>query len=140
MLSVEVNIVALILATLLSVGIGFVWYAKQMFGGAWQKFVGLSDKQIQEGASTPMLIAPVLALFQAFVLTHALHYVQAFYPEWQLASIAILTSFWAWIGFTLPAVGMAYLFAQRRKKLLLIDACYQLVSLVGMGLVIAAFL
>lgn len=137
--TVDINIIALLLATAINMAVGYVWYSKRLFGAAWQKLVGLSDKQIEEGdQATPMAATVILAFLQAFILLHFVTYAAYFYPDYSNASVGFMTGMWAWLGFVLPAVGCAYLFARRRKKLLAIDTLYALVVLMINGILLAS--
>jgi hypothetical protein len=135
---VDINIVALLAATVVNMVVGYIWYSKAVFGSAWQKLVGLSDKDIREGDQvTPMVAMVVLAFVQAFILLHFVTYAGYFYADYSDVSVGLLTGGWAWIGFVLPAVAGNYLFARRRKKLLAIDSLYTLAVLLINGVILS---
>lgn len=128
---VDINPLAVLAAVAATMAVGFVWYGSALFGKTWQKLVGLSDKDIKESNTvTPLVTMLLLAVVEVFVLLHFVTYAQFFYPEYSRLSIGILTALWAWSGFVAPAMVGAYMFARRRKKLLAIDAGYQLVVIV----------
>jgi len=136
--TVDINIVALLAATAVNMVVGYIWYSKSVLGTAWQKLVGLSDKDIKNADQvTPMVAMVILAFLQAFVLLHFVTYAAYFYPDYSDVSVGLITGVWAWLGFVLPAVGGAYLFAQRRKKLLAIDTLYTLTVLGINGILLA---
>ncbi len=135
---VNVNIWALLAATAVNMGVGYVWYSKGVFGATWQKLVGLSDKDLKNASQTPMIAMTILAFIQAFVLLHFVTYAATFYPDYSDMSVGFITGVWAWVGFVLPGVGGAYLFAMRRKKLLAIDTLYTLTVLVINGILLAS--
>lgn len=137
MLEVELSILGLVLAVVSNMVIGFVWYAKPVFGATWQKLVGLSDKELAKDSTTPMVAAPILALVQAYVLSHVIAYSQFANPDYSDLTAGLSTGFWVWLGFVLPTMGVGYLFSRRRKKLLAIDVMYHLVALLVMGAVLA---
>lgn len=138
--SVDINWLAVLAATAVNMFVGFVWYAKPVFGALWQKLVGLTDKDIEKADKvTPMVAMVVLAFVQVFVLLHFVSYTAYFYPENSNLSVGLLTGAWAWLGFVLPALGGAYMFAQRRKKLLAIDTAYSLVVVLINGVILATW-
>lgn len=135
---VDINLVALLVAAFVNMFVGYIWYSKGVFGSAWQKLVGLSERDIREGDQvTPMVAMVVLAVVQAFILLHFVTYVAYFYPDYSAVSVGLLTGVWAWVGFVLPAVGGNYLFARRRKKLLAIDSLYTLTVLLINGVILS---
>ena len=128
---VVINYWAVVVAALAAMIIGSLWYAPFVFGKTWQKLVGLSDKQLKEADKvTPMVAMVVLAIVQAFVLVHLIAYAKYFYPTATDMSVGFLVAVWAWIGLVLPALGGSYFFAQRRKKLLILDSVNILITLV----------
>lgn len=138
--SVDVNVVALLVATAVNMFVGFVWYAKPVFGNVWQKLVGLSDKDMAKTDKvTPMVAMLVLAFVEMYVLLHFVTYAGFFYPDYTNVTIGLMTGFWVWVGFVLPAMGGSYLFAQRRKKLLAIDTLYHLVVLLANGVLLSVW-
>ena len=137
MTSVDVNIWAILLAVAANMVLGFLWYGAPLFGNAWMKMNGLTKKDTQSNSGLPMLAMFLLAILQAFVLRHFIVYSQAFYPTYSAVSVGFLTGLWAWLGIAAPVLGANYMFAQRRKKLLLIDAGYYLVTLPLMGIILA---
>lgn len=138
--NVDINLGALAAAVVVNMIVGFVWYGQMMFAKTWQKLVGLSDKDIAKADKvTPMVVMVVLALVEAFVLLHFVTYTAFFYPEYSEFSVGLITGAWAWVGFVLPALGGAYMFAQRRKKLLAIDSLYSFIVLVANGILLSVW-
>lgn len=135
---IEINVLALVASVAIYLGIGFVWYGP-LFGSMWMKLVGLSKEQTQKASATPLVAATVLGFIQAFVLRHFIVYASNYYPTYSDASVGLLTAIWAWVGLVLPALGTAYLFALRRKKLLAIDALYNFVALAAIGYLLATW-
>lgn len=134
---VDVSVIALLLATAVNMVVGSVWYGP-LFGKSWQRLVGLSDKDMAKADKvTPMVAMVLLAFVQAFVLLHFVSYAKFFYPEYTDVAVGVLTGAWAWLGLVLPALGGAYMFAQRRKKLLIVDTGYSLVVLLINGVLLS---
>ncbi len=132
--TVTINWMAVVVATAAAMIIGAVWYSKLLFGKIWQKKVNLSDKDMREGALPAYLGMLVLALLTAFVLAHFVSYAQAT-TVWE----GMVTGFWVWLGFVLPVLAGKVLFERRGKKLFLISAGNQLLALLVMGAILAAW-
>lgn len=139
-MAIDINFLALLAAVAINMAVGYIWYGPNLFGKTWQKLVGLSDKDIKQSDTvTPMVAMLLLAIVEVFVLLHFIKYTQFFYPEYGDLSIGILTGLWAWAGFVAPAMVGSYMFARRRKKLLAIDAGYQLVVIVLAAIVLSVW-
>ncbi len=138
--TVDVQWMALLVAVIINMVVGAIWYSPVMFGKAWQKFIGKTDKQLSETAKGAYIYAVVMALVQSFVLKHFVTYATVFYPSYSNLEIGLFTGAWIWIGFVATSVGLSYIFAARRKKLLLIDAGYHLVVLMINGALLATWI
>ena len=131
------NIWELIVASLLTFVIGFLWYGKFLFGASWQKLAGLSDDDIKKAN-----------MFLIFGLSFILNFIIAFFLSifteiaMMLGSNAIFGGLFAsflCISFVATTFGVNYLFARKPAKLYFIDIGYMIVSFFVMGLIIGAW-
>jgi hypothetical protein len=136
---VDVNILAVLIATAAAMAIGSLWYGP-LFGDKWMKLVKLNKKDAGKNWQKPMLTMLILALVQAFILSHFIVYSGYFYPDLNSIVLGAITGFWAFVGFALPAVLANNMFARRPNELSTIEVGNQLVTLVTMGVIIGAFL
>ena len=134
-MEVQVNGVGVLLATLSSMVVGSIWYSKATFGKTWMKLVGLTDEKMKEGGWLPMLGAIVRALLTAYVLAHVIFLSHTFFNNSFLED-ALMTGFWVYVGFVGSTMLMHDAFEQRRKKLSLINASHEFVTIMVMALVI----
>lgn len=134
-MEVEVNLWAVLLAAVTAMVIGFVWYAKPVFGSTWMKLIGMSEQKAKEASGIAMLWAVLSSLLTAYVLAHVIYLSNVFYEQDFLES-ALMTAVWVWLGFFLTTAVMHDGFEQRRKKLTAINAGNSLVTLLAMALVI----
>lgn len=132
---VSVNWLAIILATIAAMAVGYVWYGP-LFGEKWMKLVKLSKKQVEKDWKKPMLIMLLLAFVQAFILSHFIAYAGYFYPDMSGIGIGLITAFWALVGFTLNGTITTNMFSRRPDELTKIEAGNQLVTLLLMGVII----
>ncbi len=135
--TVDINVWAIVVAVVVNMVIGYIWYLPAFLGNEWMSLNKLTKKDTQNNRTMPMVAMLVLAILQAYVLRHFVVYVGAFYPTYSATSVGFLSGLWAWVGFVLPVMGASYMFSQRRKKLLAIDAGYYLVALPIMGIILA---
>lgn len=66
----KLNWWAVLLATVSSFVVGFLWYDKRAFGKAWMKLVGLSEKQINssKGMASTFTFTAIASLFSSITL------------------------------------------------------------------------
>jgi hypothetical protein len=134
-MEVQINWVAVLLATVASMAVGMVWYAKPVFGKMWMDLVKLSDKDQQKGAAMAIGQALVAGVLTAYILAHVTYISQSFFGVSYMES-ALNTAFWLWLGVCATTVVTNNAFEQRRKKLTLLTVAHHLVSFLAMGLVL----
>lgn len=128
----EINFVAVLVAALVFMVVGFVWYSLGVFGRNWMREVGLKESDVRQGPGSGYALAVGASLVQAFVLAHFVHYVGA-----ETAMEGVVTGLWVGFGFVAMAIGLNYVFAKRSAMLWMIDAGYFVVSLMLAGAVLA---
>ena len=138
MQSVNVNIWALIVATLVNMVVGYMWYSPALFAKPWSKLTGRKMDEMGDGTKG-YLVTTLGAFLQAFILLHFITYTASFYPTYSHLSVGVLTAVWAWLGFVFIPQGVNTVFAGTRKKLLGINTGYFLVVLVINGIILATW-
>ena len=137
-MSVDINWLAVIVAAVVNMVVGFVWYSPALFAKEWSKLTG--RKMDEMGNGTPGYVLTTLgALVQAWILAHFVAYVAYFYPTYSKASVGLLTALWAWIAFVAIPIGVNTIFEGRRKKLWAINTGYFLVVLLINGVLLAVW-
>ena len=138
-MGVDVNYLAVLVAGIVSMVLGFVWYSPMVLGKPWMKERGMtadSMKKAQKDMGKWYLISFVLSLVMAYVLFHVT-VLSMNYFHYSKLQTGLTTAFWMWLGFVMPVQATATLFSDKKNwKLFGIDTGYQLVSLLGMGVVI----
>jgi hypothetical protein len=130
----EINYVAVLVAGLLSMVIGFGWYSLKVFGKSWMKETGLKMKDIQNWPGKGYAVVAATSLLQAYVLAHFVDFTNA--TTWFEGA---QTSSWIWIGFVATAYTATYVFSMKSPKLWMIDAGYFLVVLMAQGALLAVW-
>ena len=135
---VEVNYLAVLLAGIAAMVVGFVWYGPMLFAKEWMKLMGHTAESMK-GAKDEMAktysISFVLALVTAYVLAHVMFLSQNFFQNPMLTT-GLMTAFWMWLGFVMPVQVTDVLFGGKKWKLFAINTGYQLVTLLVMGVII----
>ena len=138
---VSVNWLAIIVAAIANMAIGFAWFSDAMFGKQWRKLMGVSESSMKPGNDfmvKMMVIGTIGALLMAFVLAHAEVFAGSYLSTSGLI-LGLSTGFWNWVGFMVPLHLASYLYEKRPVKLITINAGYWLVSMLVMGVIIAVW-
>ena len=132
-ITVQVNMVAVLLCTVASMVIGMAWYSQTLFGKQWMKLakIKMGDGNMLHSMGT----AVVSSFLMAWVLAHLSYLAHTFYNNSFLTD-AVTTAFWVWVGFFAVRMFMRGEFNLRRKKETLIHVGNELVTLLVMGLII----
>lgn len=137
-MNVEVNFVAILIAGVVSMALGFLWYSV-LFKKPWMKERGFTEeslKKAQREMGKLYGISFVVSLISAYMLSHVMTLSMNFYHYSGLET-GCTTAFFMWLGFTMPVQLTATLFSDKKNwKLFAYDTGYQLVALVGMGVVL----
>ncbi len=133
-----INIWAVLLATLSSMVVGFIWYSRPVMGNRWMKLTGITEEQIQK-SPIPAYIATIVASFvTALVLAGAASISQAYYGGSSLAN-ALITALILFAGFTAARFITHDAFDRRPWSLTQLNLGYELITLVVMALIIGLF-
>ena len=133
----QINYLAVGVAALATVFIGALWYSPLLFHRLWVKAHGYSVEKVEQMRKTAgraFMVSLFCYLVMAFVL--------AVLVSWTGVSTVPQGAFLGllvWIGF-LATLGLtAHMFSEKRLSTYLIDAGYQLVYALVMGVILAAW-
>lgn len=120
----------IVVAALVNIAIGALWYSPVLFGNIWMKLMGLSKEKMQgKSAMQSMGINALATLFATFVLAH-------FASPLESSSGGALLGFWVAIGFITPALLNSVLWEGKPWKLFAINALYPLIAYPIMGAIL----
>ncbi|WLQ08496.1 DUF1761 domain-containing protein [Arthrobacter oryzae] len=134
----EINIWAVLLATLSSMVVGSVWYTPKVFGNYWMKVANVTPSGEAKDAVKPILITLVVSFVSALVLAGSAAISQHFYGGNFLAN-TLITAVILWAGFTAARFITHDAFEGRPAGLTVLNCAHELVTLVVMGLIIGLF-
>ena len=130
MTQIPINWWAVIVAALLRMVVGSIWFSPIAFVKPWQALTGVTPESMQKGLVKAIIIDLVLSLVMAFVLFHAVMYATASAPNlWTGAGVGLLN----WLGFVLATHLPLWAYENRPLKLIAIGVGSNLVSMVLMG-------
>ncbi len=162
------NIVAILVAALISLPIGFIWYNPSVFGNAWLKAIGKTQEDLKgKTISLPLLL--LCSLFFAFLISlmlssavihqSGLHSLLVGMPGAENGKVELLLNgkvieyqnlFRTFkhgalhgvivaLFFALPIIAQSALYEGRKFKYIAITAGYWIVTLAIMGGIICAW-
>ncbi|MFH1412940.1 MAG: DUF1761 domain-containing protein [bacterium] len=129
MTGAEINLWAVFLAGIVSVGIGAIWYSQSVFGKVWMK---LSGNQACKNMTRSYIIGFLASLVMAYIFASFI-----FFMGVNTAAAGAAAGFWIWLGFFATTGLGIVLWENKPFKLYLINTIYSLVSLVVMGIILA---
>lgn len=133
--SADINYLAVVVAAVLSMVIGAVWYAPQVFGKQWMKLVGKKEKELKEAGSSSYVVAGLGFLLIAYVMAHFVQYAGS-----NTVTEGLATGFWLWLGFSASVLAINSAFSLRPQKLWAIDAGYYLACFLVTGALLATWM
>lgn len=131
----EINLWAVVLATLSTLVVGSLWYTKAVFGTFWIAAARVDEEKAAARGSTPILVTVVVSFVTALVLAGATSIAHAFYDGVFLID-ALLTGLFLWAGFTAARMITHDAFEGRPPALTVLNVGHELVTVLVMSLVI----
>jgi hypothetical protein len=140
----EVNYLAILVGAIASMVLGALWYSPALFGTAWMKLCGMTQKDLEEakkkGMAKSYAINFVAVLLTSYVMAH---FVQGWFEsqsDYSGLVIGLKTGFWLWLGFFATSMLGMVLWEGRPMKLYLINTSYYLAQLLMLGAIIGGWL
>jgi hypothetical protein len=135
-----VNLLAVLVAAVATMVVGFLWYSPLLFAKPWMVLMGYDpdDKagleEMRKSAGKSYAISFVASLVSAFVLAKV---IDIFTVNTVLYGMKV--GFAIWLGFVATVQLTEVLFAKKPMKLYLINTGYQLVCYLAMGAILAVW-
>jgi hypothetical protein len=133
----SLNWVAILVAAVSTMVVGFLWYSPLLFAKPWMREMGYdpNDKakteEMKKSAGRAYGGSFVASLISAFTLALILHGLRA--EDWHFG---IMASFHIWLGFVATVQFTGALFMKQGMKLFAINTGYQLVCYLVMGVIL----
>lgn len=129
-----INWLAVLVAALVRMILGAVWFSPPVLLKPWLAAAGISDAQMKARFPRALAADVVGSLLMAYGLARLFGYVGA-----QGMGFGIALGFLIWLSFIAVTTFSAMLYEQRPFKLWLIGNGYHLVALLIMGAILAAW-
>lgn len=131
----QISYLAVVLAVVASMAVGFVFYHPAVLGRRWMALAGHTDSSLQAGSPLVYPVVAAASFVTAWVLAGCADIAHAFYGGSFLSS-ALLTAWILWAGFTAARFLVHDLFDTRPRMLTVLNAAHELLTVTAMGLVI----
>lgn len=128
-----VNFLAVALATISTMVVGFVWYTPKVFGDYWMKTAKVDPDQ--GSAVGPIVVTLLVSFVSAWVLAAATTVSYAFQGGSYLV-VSIVTGIVLWAGFTAARFITHDAFERRPSGLTILNIAHELVTILVMALII----
>lgn len=129
---IEISLFSVLIAAILYMVIGMIWYSKYLFGPVWLKLCGMKESEMKKNRLNILwgfLVALVIAYFLAFFEG---------YLGVTTVSDGMFVGFCLWLGFVATTQISGVIWCKMPFRLFLINTGAKLLSLLVMGGVIGA--
>lgn len=134
----SINIWSILVATVVSFGIGALWYSPILFGKQWMALTKLTDADMAAARERGVWKSYLVHLVASFVSFSVLGFIIIAVNATTGVDGAFF-GFLVWLGFTLPLHISHLLWQKTPFKLILIDTIQVLLGLVIGGAIMAAW-
>jgi len=139
-MGIDINFLGVFLAAVSSMVVGSLWYMPGAFGKTWMKLTGVKmDEMRGKGKAGAMAwtygTVFVASLVTAYILAAVTFLTQRFTQD-SFMQDALTMALWLWLGFTATRMYVHDTFEMRRKKLTVLNATHELVTVLVMALIL----
>ena len=129
-----VNYLAVIVAAVVALVIGFAWYAPQTFGRRWMAYLGTTQAQLGNPGPTGMATGVIASLVNAWVLA-----VLALNLGGTSIADGVLLGIMCWLGFMATITAAQVSFEKKPWGLWLLNNSHNVLVQIVMGAIVAAW-
>ncbi|MBN9309827.1 DUF1761 domain-containing protein [Devosia sp.] len=134
MQQIDINWLAVIVAAIIRMAVGFVWYSPPVLLKPWQALTGVTPETMRAGMGKAIGIDVIASLVMAFILLHAVTYAGAT-NIFTGAAVGALN----WLGFMATLMISLWGYENRSPKLIAINLGNNLIALVLVGALLAVW-
>ena len=132
--TIPINYWAVLVAAVIRMAVGFVWYSPPLFLKPWQALTGVTPETMRAGLAKAMAVDVVASLIMAFALANIIG--ASGITDWLNGALA---GFWVWLGFIATVLVSLWGYENRSLQLTAINLGNNLIALVLMGALLAVW-
>lgn len=129
-----INWLAVLVAAIIRMAVGFAWYSPPLFLKPWQAVTGVTPESMRAGLGKAMVVDVIGSLIMSFALANII--VGAGITDWLNGALA---GFWVWLGFMATLMVSLWGYENRSLKLIAINLGNNLIALLLMGALLAVW-
>jgi len=129
-----VNYLAVVVAAVVALVIGFIWYSPRVFGNRWMAYLGTTQAQLGNPGPTGMLVGVVASLINAWALA-----VLALNLGGRSVTDGVLLGVLAWLGFMATITAAQISFEKKSWGLWVLNNAHNLLVQVIMAAIVTAW-
>jgi hypothetical protein len=134
----NVNVLAVVVAAVLTFVLGAFWYSPVLFAKQWMHAQGYTPEKIDEMKKRGMTRAYVVSVLCYLVMAYVVALLASYTNSTTVAQ-GLWLGFLAWLGFAATIGLTANLFSEKPIAAWVIDAGYQLTYLLVMGALLSVW-
>lgn len=129
--------VQILAAAIISMVIGFIWYARPVFGDAWIKWSGIDKKKMDAGKKK-MPILMIVQLISAIILAAVMSVILTATAAASVKEGLVMAS-WIWLGFITTTLIGSVLWEGKPVRLFVLNAAFHLVNLLVVAVILVSW-
>ncbi|MFZ0835558.1 MAG: DUF1761 domain-containing protein [Mycobacterium sp.] len=134
----DINYLAVLVAVIVSMVIGLVFYHRAVFGRTWMNLVGHTDETVGGGSPLTYPVVVAVSFLTAWVLAGASFIAHKFYGGSFFIS-ALITGWILWLSFTVARMLVHDLFDTRSLKLTALNALNEFITITAIALIVGVW-
>ncbi len=134
MSTIPINYWAVLVAAIIRIAVGFVWYSPVLFLKPWQAVTGITQETMRAGTAKAVAIDALASFVMAFALANIIG--ASGITDWLNGALA---GFWVWLAFQAMLMITLWGYENRPLKLIAINLGNNLIALVLMGALLAVW-
>lgn len=129
-----INWLAVLVAAIIRMAVGFAWYSPPLLLKPWQALTGVTPETMKAGLGKAMVVDVIASLVMSFALANII--VGANISDWLNGALA---GFWVWLGFQATLLVSLWGYENRSLNLIAINLGNNLIALLLMGALLAVW-
>ena len=126
-----VNYIAVIVAAVVALVIGFAWYAPQVFGNRWMAYLGTTQAQLGQPGPTGMAVGVIASLVNAWVLA-----LLSLNLGGKTLTDGVMLGILAWLGFMATITAAQISFEKKPWGLWILNNAHNVIVQVVMAVIV----
>ncbi|HEX4594500.1 MAG TPA: DUF1761 domain-containing protein [Bryobacteraceae bacterium] len=134
MREIHFHFVPMLIATVAKMALGALWYSNALFFKPWTRMSGITEDQVKQGLPKALVADLIGSFLMALALYHTIRWAEA-----HALLEGLFIGFLSWLGFVAFVSISVVTYERKPVKLYLLNAGYQLVSMLVMAAILTVW-